>query len=112
MEHLRDHRQGPQRHPVGQWRCHDRMEGLPGQERPRRPGGGRVRDRVQERDGQAVIFRTTRLAGLFIIETEPLVDERGYFARTYCAREFAEKGLCTAWVQTSTSFNRQRGTLR
>jgi dTDP-4-dehydrorhamnose 3,5-epimerase len=59
-----------------------------------------------------MIFHTTKLPGVLVIEMEPRADERGYFARTYCKMEFAERGLCTEWVQTSTSFNHQRGTLR
>jgi dTDP-4-dehydrorhamnose 3,5-epimerase len=57
-------------------------------------------------------FEPTKLAGAFIVETESHEDSRGVFARTFCAREFAEHGLATAFVQSSISFNRTRGTLR
>ena len=57
-------------------------------------------------------FVATELAGAFIIEPQPFVDERGLFARTFCAAEFAKHGLVTEFVQCSTSFNRKRGTLR
>ena len=57
-------------------------------------------------------FHATKLPGVYVIELEPRIDERGSFARTYCQKEFAERGLCTEWVQTSTSFNLRRGTLR
>jgi dTDP-4-dehydrorhamnose 3,5-epimerase len=57
-------------------------------------------------------FLATELAGAFIIEPQPSADERGLFARTFCAAEFAEHGLATEFVQCSTSFNRKRGTLR
>jgi dTDP-4-dehydrorhamnose 3,5-epimerase len=59
-----------------------------------------------------MIFHATKLPGVFVIEMQPHADERGSFARTYCKNEFAERGLCTEWIQTSTSFNRRRGTLR
>jgi len=52
------------------------------------------------------------IPGAFLIEIEPLEDERGAFARTYCAREFAARGLADTFVQTSLSTNRRRGTLR
>jgi dTDP-4-dehydrorhamnose 3,5-epimerase len=54
----------------------------------------------------------TELPGVFVIEPEPNSDERGQFARTYCARVFAEHGLCTSWAQCNVSFNRHAGTLR
>lgn len=52
------------------------------------------------------------LPGAWLVEIEPHADERGAFARTFCAREFAERGLATAFVQTSLSLNSRRGTLR
>jgi dTDP-4-dehydrorhamnose 3,5-epimerase len=52
------------------------------------------------------------LAGAFIIEPEPHEDSRGFFARTFCAREFGERGLASAFVQCSVSLSRARGTLR
>ena len=57
-------------------------------------------------------FEPTKLAGAFIVEPEPHEDARGFFARTFCAREFAEHGLTSAFVQSSVSFNSKRGTLR
>jgi dTDP-4-dehydrorhamnose 3,5-epimerase len=57
-------------------------------------------------------FQETRLSGAFIIELEPHVDERGFFARTFCAREFAAQGLETEFVQCNLSLNHQKGTLR
>jgi dTDP-4-dehydrorhamnose 3,5-epimerase len=57
-------------------------------------------------------FTETSLPGVWIITLDPIVDERGHFARTYCEREFAARGLCTTWVQMSTSYNRRAGTLR
>ena len=57
-------------------------------------------------------FIETPLAGCFLIETAPVRDARGWFVRTFCAREFAARGLNAALAQSSLSFNRWRGTLR
>ena len=54
----------------------------------------------------------TSLAGAFVIEPEAFEDERGLFARTFCAREFSQYGLATTFVQCSTSFSVHRGTIR
>ena len=59
-----------------------------------------------------MIFTETKLSGAFIIEPEPIADERGFFARTFCAREFAAHDLQTDFVQCNTSFNVKKGTLR
>ena len=57
-------------------------------------------------------FKETPLAGAFVIETEPHEDNRGFFARTFCAREFEAQGLVGTFVQCSLSMTRARGTLR
>ncbi len=57
-------------------------------------------------------FTTTAIEGLRFVDIEPHVDERGFFARTWCAREFAAAGLPERMVQGSISFNRRAGTLR
>jgi dTDP-4-dehydrorhamnose 3,5-epimerase len=57
-------------------------------------------------------FIATPLEGTFVVESEAIVDERGVFARTYCAREFREHGLDPRLVQCSISQNSTRGTLR
>jgi len=59
-----------------------------------------------------MIFKETRLKGAYVIEIEPLEDERGFFARTWCQREFEAHGLNSRLAQCSLSFNRKRGTLR
>lgn len=59
-----------------------------------------------------MIFTDTKLRGAFIIDPEVLEDQRGFFARTWCQREFAARGLNPGLVQCSISFNRTRGTLR
>jgi dTDP-4-dehydrorhamnose 3,5-epimerase len=57
-------------------------------------------------------FIETELAGAFIVEPERIEDERGFFARTWCAREFEAQGLEPRLAQCSVSFNRAKGTLR
>ena len=57
-------------------------------------------------------FTETPLPGAYLVASEPHRDERGYFARLRCAREFAECGLPNEFVQTNLSFNRQAGTFR
>src|SRR5262245_30476157 len=59
-----------------------------------------------------MIFRETPLPGAFVVEPERFEDERGFFARTWCRREFAERGLSVAPAQCSASFNAKAGTLR
>jgi len=59
-----------------------------------------------------MIFRETELAGAFVIEPERIEDQRGFFARTWCEREFREHGLNPRLVQCNVSFNRRTGTLR
>jgi dTDP-4-dehydrorhamnose 3,5-epimerase len=59
-----------------------------------------------------MIFTETKLKGAFVIDIEQLGDERGFFARTWCKREFAQHGLDANLVQCSVSFNHARGTLR
>jgi dTDP-4-dehydrorhamnose 3,5-epimerase len=59
-----------------------------------------------------MIITQTPLAGARILEIERHVDERGFFARTFCARELEKAGLETAIAQSSLAYNHKRGTLR
>ena len=59
-----------------------------------------------------MIFTETNLPGAYIIELRPSHDERGFFARSWCQREFAARGLKTEVRQCNISFNKQKGTLR
>ncbi|HEX8060004.1 MAG TPA: dTDP-4-dehydrorhamnose 3,5-epimerase family protein [Cyclobacteriaceae bacterium] len=59
-----------------------------------------------------MIFVETKLSGAYLIKPERRQDERGYFARTFCKKEFVEHGLNPNIVQTSVSFNHRRGTFR
>lgn len=57
-------------------------------------------------------FTPTSLGGAVLIESEPRVDARGHFARTFCEAEFAAAGLETRFPQQNHSFNAVSGTLR
>jgi dTDP-4-dehydrorhamnose 3,5-epimerase len=59
-----------------------------------------------------VRFTETPLAGAWVLEAEPVEDERGWFARTFDADEFAARGMEAAVVQANASFNARRDTLR
>jgi dTDP-4-dehydrorhamnose 3,5-epimerase len=59
-----------------------------------------------------MIVTETKLNGVFVIDLEKQQDERGFFARTWCKREFERNGLNSDLVQCNVSFNRRRGTLR
>jgi dTDP-4-dehydrorhamnose 3,5-epimerase len=59
-----------------------------------------------------MIFTETVLRGAFIIEPEPIEDERGFFSRLWNQQEFALRGLNATVVETNISFNNRRGTLR
>ena len=58
------------------------------------------------------MFRETRLSGAYLIEPELKDDARGFFARVWCEKEFAERGLTARVAQCNISFNRTKGTLR
>jgi dTDP-4-dehydrorhamnose 3,5-epimerase len=57
-------------------------------------------------------FTQTPLAGAYVIDLERRGDARGFFARTFCAREFSEHGLATHFVQSNMSLSALAGTLR
>jgi dTDP-4-dehydrorhamnose 3,5-epimerase len=57
-------------------------------------------------------FEPTPLTGAWILDLEPRHDERGFFARTWCRREFEERGLSTDLVQANLSHNTRKGTIR
>jgi dTDP-4-dehydrorhamnose 3,5-epimerase len=59
-----------------------------------------------------MILSETRLPGAYIVDINRQTDNRGYFARVFCAQEFAAHGLRPAVAQASVSFNARRGTLR
>ena len=57
-------------------------------------------------------FRETKVQGVFEIHLEPKPDDRGFFARAWCQREFEAHGLNSSLVQCNVSFNTRKGTLR
>jgi dTDP-4-dehydrorhamnose 3,5-epimerase len=59
-----------------------------------------------------MIFTETKLKGAYQIDLELREDDRGFFARSFCQREFGAHGLKTMVAQSNLSFNRQKGTLR
>lgn len=59
-----------------------------------------------------MIFTETKLQGAFVVELEKRVDERGFFARSWCQKEFERRGLNPRLVQCNVSFSSSKGTLR
>jgi dTDP-4-dehydrorhamnose 3,5-epimerase len=57
-------------------------------------------------------FQQSNLAGVVEVNPEPKLDERGFFARTWCRQEFEENGLNPSLEQCNLSFNTRKGTLR
>lgn len=57
-------------------------------------------------------FQETSLKGAFVIDLDRLEDDRGFFARSFCEREFSAQGFASRFVQCNVSFNRKAGTLR
>lgn len=59
-----------------------------------------------------MIFTETTLKGAFIIDVKRLEDERGFFGRMWCKKEFREMGLNANIMQANVSYNRYRATVR
>lgn len=59
-----------------------------------------------------MIFTPLSLLGASIVDIKPLTDDRGFFARSFCQNEFADRNLKTNVVQCNISFNTKRGTIR
>ena len=59
-----------------------------------------------------MIFSETKLKGAFIVEPEKHEDDRGFFARSWCQKEFQTHNLNPTTVQCNISFNKMKGTLR
>jgi dTDP-4-dehydrorhamnose 3,5-epimerase len=57
-------------------------------------------------------FRETSLAGNYLIDLDLREDERGFFARYFCEKEFSDVGLHTRWVQINNSMSCDIGTMR
>jgi dTDP-4-dehydrorhamnose 3,5-epimerase len=59
-----------------------------------------------------VKFAETALRDVYVIELQPNVDERGFFARSWCAREFVAHGLAPVFVQENVGYSIEAGTMR
>jgi dTDP-4-dehydrorhamnose 3,5-epimerase len=59
-----------------------------------------------------MIFTETKLKGAFILDIEKREDSRGFFARAFCQKEFADHGLKPVIAQANVAFNKCRATLR
>ena len=59
-----------------------------------------------------MLFKETKLKGAFVVELEPFEDERGFFTRSFCRKEFEKQGLNSNIVQCNISYNKKKGTLR
>jgi dTDP-4-dehydrorhamnose 3,5-epimerase len=59
-----------------------------------------------------VLLEETEVAGVFVIAPEPIIDERGMFARVFCRDELRARKLCSEYAQCSVSYNHRTGTLR
>ena len=59
-----------------------------------------------------MIFTETKLRGAFILDLEKREDNRGFFARVFCQREFEQHGLKPVIAQANVAFSRWKGTVR
>lgn len=59
-----------------------------------------------------MIFEPTPLDGAWVVSLDPFEDDRGYYARAYCRKEFEEHGIEPIVVQVNTVFSKRAGTLR
>ena len=59
-----------------------------------------------------MIFTETKLKGAFIIDLDRQEDERGFFARAFCQKEFRDHGLKSVIAQANIASNRKKGTVR
>ena len=59
-----------------------------------------------------MIFEPTSLEGSYLVKLQPMQDERGFFVRTFCKKEFKDIGHDKEFVQMNQSYNKLKGTLR
>ena len=74
--------------------------------------GRPVRDAGAHDPYLRMIFSESTLPGVYLVDMDRLADERGFFARSYCADEFAAQGLGPELRHCSVSYNARKGTLR
>lgn len=72
----------------------------------------RRRRRESGHNDRRVRYLETSIPGAFVIDVDAHVDERGFFARTFCERELGDRGLHTRFPQCNVSFNTRARTLR
>ena len=59
-----------------------------------------------------MIFTELPLPGAFVVDIQPMTDERGFFARGWCRKEFETHSLASDFVQRNIGFSQRKGTLR
>lgn len=59
-----------------------------------------------------MLFIETKLKGAFVIELEKYSDDRGFFSRAWCQKEFKEQGINSQFVQANIGFSKNSGTIR
>jgi len=59
-----------------------------------------------------MIIKETKLSGAFLIGVQKMEDQRGFFGRSFCRREFEKAGLNIEVAQANVSYNKKSGTLR
>jgi len=59
-----------------------------------------------------MIFTELSLPGAFVVDIQPMTDERGFFARGWCRKEFQAHCLASEFVQGNIGFSPRKGTLR
>jgi dTDP-4-dehydrorhamnose 3,5-epimerase len=59
-----------------------------------------------------MLFIETKLKGAFVIELEKYSDDRGFFSRAWCQKEFKEQGINSRFVQANIGFSKNSGTIR
>jgi dTDP-4-dehydrorhamnose 3,5-epimerase len=74
--------------------------------------GWKVHRPDSKREGARLRFIEIEVPGAFLVEIEPVIDERGFFARSFCREEFARHGLEASFSQVSLSYNNRRCILR
>ena len=59
-----------------------------------------------------MIFTKTKIEGIYVVEPEPRIDERGYFQRMYCINEFSDHGIDFKIIQVNQAMSLKKGTIR
>jgi dTDP-4-dehydrorhamnose 3,5-epimerase len=59
-----------------------------------------------------MIFTETKIKGAFVVDITPNTDDRGFFSRSFCRKEFDAQGLSPCVAQCNISLNHKRGTIR